>query len=401
MLDGAGVSLDASGTFNGSLFLQSDGAGSFESFGAIVSSGGGIIDVPFGQHGTLAVTAGQLTIQSDLHATGAFQVANGATLQFGSTSTGVADVSFAPSTSLTGAGVVRFHRSAYVLPGNTALTGTLNVDSGSVRVTAASAQLGTTLDVSGIGTVHLDGSHATAGILTGSSRLIIENGRLDLTNAAPATLTARLELRDGELGTAAGLTLRGAEITGTGTIEASMVTTQGFSLTLPPPFGVIRSPAILRPGGVDLAGLLSFTGGLSIGDVTDFEFELGGVDRGVTHDAIDVSLHLALEGVLAVSLLDGFRGVVSDSDVFGIFEADSLSGAFDNVASGMRLTTTDGSGSFLVSYGLGSAFGPNRVVLSGFASVAEPTLGGITLASYIGMLRLVARRTRSGERRAA
>mgnify|MGYP001461361420 CR=1 FL=1 len=41
-------------------------------------------------------------------------------------------------------------------------------------------------------------------------------------------------------------------------------------------------------------------------------------------------------------------------------------GAFDNAASGQRVTTTDGGGSFLVNYGFGSPFDDNQVILSAF-----------------------------------
>jgi hypothetical protein len=49
-----------------------------------------------------------------------------------------------------------------------------------------------------------------------------------------------------------------------------------------------------------------------------------------------------------------------------ILDANSLLGAFDNAASGQRLTTSDGLGSFVVNYGAGSAFGPSEIVISAF-----------------------------------
>ena len=46
--------------------------------------------------------------------------------------------------------------------------------------------------------------------------------------------------------------------------------------------------------------------------------------------------------------------------------ANSVSGAFANVSNRQRVTTSDGGGSFLVNYGVGSPFNPNQIVLSAF-----------------------------------
>jgi len=77
-----------------------------------------------------------------------------------------------------------------------------------------------------------------------------------------------------------------------------------------------------------------------------------------------------LGGNLEVSLIDGF--VPSPTDTINIFQASlNLFSSFANVASGDRLTTSDGSGSFVVNYGAGSPFNPNTVVLSSFLPVND------------------------------
>ena len=69
-----------------------------------------------------------------------------------------------------------------------------------------------------------------------------------------------------------------------------------------------------------------------------------------------------LDGVLNVALIKGFEKTITPQNTFSILVSDRmLSGAFNNVASGGRLQTTDGHGSFLVTYA-----GQNSVVLSQF-----------------------------------
>ena len=65
-----------------------------------------------------------------------------------------------------------------------------------------------------------------------------------------------------------------------------------------------------------------------------------------------------------LSLINGAAPLASQT--FVILDANSLFGAFDNVANGERLSTTDGLGSFVVKYGTGSAFDPSQIVLSNF-----------------------------------
>jgi T5SS/PEP-CTERM-associated repeat protein len=97
------------------------------------------------------------------------------------------------------------------------------------------------------------------------------------------------------------------------------------------------------------------------------EIEIGPPDE-VQHDTVNVSASALVHGELKLALINNFIPDVQET--FSIFTADSLSGAFSNVANGQRITTTDGVGSFLVNYGEGSAFNPNQVVLSSFVLAA-------------------------------
>jgi hypothetical protein len=74
--------------------------------------------------------------------------------------------------------------------------------------------------------------------------------------------------------------------------------------------------------------------------------------------------------------------------VYTIIDALNFgAGSFSNVASGQRLATIDGLGSFLVHYGTGSPFDPSQVVLSSF-QLAIPAgdyngNGAVDAADYI------------------
>ena len=71
---------------------------------------------------------------------------------------------------------------------------------------------------------------------------------------------------------------------------------------------------------------------------------------------------------------------IGDSDVIVLLSASSaLSGAFANVANNGQLSTPDGSATFFVHYGPGSAYEPNRVVLtrmSGGPAARAPFFNG-------------------------
>jgi hypothetical protein len=86
---------------------------------------------------------------------------------------------------------------------------------------------------------------------------------------------------------------------------------------------------------------------------------------------LNVALDAELNGSVQLRLLNGFLPSVADT--FTVLDASTaIEGAFINVASGQRLATSDGLGSFLVHYGTGSAFDPSAVVLSEFQPSSPP-----------------------------
>jgi hypothetical protein len=146
----------------------------------------------------------------------------------------------------------------------------------------------------------------------------------------------------------------GHTITGNGRIQIDPGTTLTNNGTITPgtPFGTLTSEGKLQ---------LSYASKLA--------FEIGGPIQGVSYDHLNHinSAPLILNGKLAVTVLNGFTSTPQASDTFDIITTQApLEGAFTNVASNGRLNTTDGAGSFQVSY-TGS-----NVVLSNYGPPLPP-----------------------------
>ena len=102
------------------------------------------------------------------------------------------------------------------------------------------------------------------------------------------------------------------------------------------------------------------TGAVSLLATSKLTFQLGGLTQGNQYGFLNVNGSVALNGNLVVSFVNSFQATSKDN--FTVLSSTALSGAFTNVASGTRLATTDGSGTFLVTYN------GNTVVLSDFES---------------------------------
>ena len=129
---------------------------------------------------------------------------------------------------------------------------------------------------------------------------------------------------------------------------------------------LIGADAVLAPG--ESAGLLSITGDLRF-DAGQLQIELAGQQRGIDFDALNVGGAVDLGGsVLTLDFLGAFASQVHAGDSFELMRAvGGLTGQFANVASGGRLLTVDGEGSFMVSYGGGQA-----LLLSAYQATAVP-----------------------------
>jgi|GEM_PF-961658 len=161
-----------------------------------------------------------------------------------------------------------------------------------------------------------------------------------------------------------GLSLTVGTLSGTGTVV-----------------GNISSASVIAPG--HSPGTLNVTGNLSLLSTSTLLFELGGISQGDDYDFLSVSGNAALGGSLQITVISGFGATLNSTQTFSILSSSVLSGAFTNVASGQRLYSSDGVGSFLVNYGAGSAFGTNNVVLTNFVPVPEPATYALLVLGLI------------------
>ena len=99
-------------------------------------------------------------------------------------------------------------------------------------------------------------------------------------------------------------------------------------------------------------------------EAATISLDIGGRGPGTSHDLVGISGAAVIGGQLRLNLINDFAP--DPSDEFTMLGADSMVGLFDNVATGHRLATSDGGGSFVVHYGLGSAMEENRLVAYNF-----------------------------------
>ncbi len=144
-----------------------------------------------------------------------------------------------------------------------------------------------------------------------------------------------------------------------GTVNSS--TTLNFNAGLVNAYGTINgavsNSANLQPALG--AGGLAVNGAVSLLSASKLTFQLGGLTQGSQYGYLNVNGTVALGGQLVVSFVNSFQA--NNNNSFTVLSSTApLSGVFTNVPSGSRLSVTNGSGSFLVTYS------GSTVVLSDF-----------------------------------
>jgi T5SS/PEP-CTERM-associated repeat protein len=125
----------------------------------------------------------------------------------------------------------------------------------------------------------------------------------------------------------------------------------------------VPNGGVLAPG--NSAGRTEILGDYASLPGATLEMEIGGPTQSTQYDFLTVDGNMALDGNLQLTLTSGF--VPTAAQLFFIGGAGgTISGEFDNVASGQRLTTSDGLGSFVVRYGPENPLHPNLIILSEF-----------------------------------
>ncbi|MGB7327958.1 MAG: M60 family peptidase N-terminal accessory domain-containing protein, partial [Rubripirellula sp.] len=139
----------------------------------------------------------------------------------------------------------------------------------------------------------------------------------------------------------------------------------GFQVTIYD-YQLNGSPVTYTASTADLAAMDNRTSSFVISRTTidGLAVDIGGTQAGTQYDQLITNAGI-LDGTLSVSLTDSF--VPAAADIFTVVvSSTNLAGAFDNVASGQRVTTVGGEGTFSVTYDPSS----NTVVLSDYAAVA-------------------------------
>lgn len=124
----------------------------------------------------------------------------------------------------------------------------------------------------------------------------------------------------------------------------------------------IDTGATLTNNGT-IAGTHDVDGNLQLSFASNLAFEIGGTVQGTDYDVLHKTDNapFTLNGKLTVTLINSFVPLASD-DFTIITTQTALAGAFTNASSGSRLNTSDGGGSFVVTYSgtnvILSSFGP-------------------------------------------
>ncbi len=188
-------------------------------------------------------------------------------------------------------------------------------------------------------------------VFNNSGTVNAETGTLAFTGGYTQT-AGTLNVLDTVFSTTA-LAIQGGLVTGIGTINAA-----------------INSNGTIMPA---LGGNgLTVNGNVTLMSASSLSFQLGGLTQGNLYSFLNVNGSVGLSGNLVLSFANGFEGTVTGADTFTITIASGgLTGVFANIASGARLDTSDGFGSFQVDYT------GNNIVLSNFLPPVAPVMEAV------------------------
>jgi len=206
-------------------------------------------------------------------------------------------------------------------------TGRVLTGAGSV-VGRVAAQVGSTIQANG--TLSLGDRGAVDGFV-GEGVLIVGRHRVTLNDSNLAVLGALTSLGDEGIGTLEsinGILLpQGRDLVGFGSVRGAFVNQGSVHAQGNNPFGVSRIRFFGPVSGIgSFAGEIAFLGGYAPGNspaITHLEsvefgvdnrleIEIGGLEPGLRHDQVRISEHATLDGVLEVSLIDGFQPAAGD-----------------------------------------------------------------------------------------
>ncbi len=254
--------------------------------------------------------------------------------------------------------------------GATLIGGTLNTTNGGV-IEIVGGNNALFKGVTNNGAIKIPASHTLYVRGTG----LTDNGTILVNSTDPVNANGLLEFDEaGTLGGSGLLRLDGASSGRAALFINNVAVTHGSGHTIGGNGDLFIDGAgasLLNNGTIapgSSAGNLNYRGDLQLGSTSKLAFEVGGTTQVTQYDLLNKTDGgvLTLNGNLSVTLINGFTP--APGDVFTIVTTQNiLAGAFSNVANGARLNTTDGGGSFTVTYTVvNNALLSRNVTLSDF-----------------------------------
>ncbi len=241
----------------------------------------------------------------------------------------------------------------------TLATGSLISGTGVIFLVGGTSQMGSAGTITQDIGHTLQGSGVVNGAFVNNGLVLATGGALNFSGGFTQN-AGLLNLTSGTVSSPTAFEINGGSVTGFGTMSGS-VNNNGV---MQPLFG---------------SGGLGITGALNLGASSSLLFSLGGTILGTQYSLINVSGAVSLDGQVNALFSGGFQTSVTNANVFTILNAGSpLTGLFANVASGSRLTTGDGFGSFLVTYS------GNQVILSDYLATITNFVGTNWLSASSG-----------------
>ncbi|MGR8919692.1 MAG: beta strand repeat-containing protein [Gammaproteobacteria bacterium] len=169
----------------------------------------------------------------------------------------------------------------------------------------------------------------------------------------------------------------------------------GYEDLVTGPYGAYTGAEYVSLGAGLSPGRVEMTGNLAA-ETFAFEFEFGGLLPGEGYDQLVVDGTLtATDAILDLLLIDGAEDVIGPADVFTLIDTTlGFFGLVQGAASGERLASGDGLGSFQIFYGAGSPFGQNALVATNFQRAAVPLPASVWM--LLGAVAMLARAHRRG-----
>ena len=332
---------------NGGTLMTSSGAGGSNIIGVFGGSNGMVTITDPGStwNDNNGLTVGNSGNGTLLITNGGSLTSTGTALGEGFAASGTATVTGAGSTwtdlstiiGTTGAGALAIQNGGSMTSGSALIRG-LNSGSGQVLVAGAGSTWTVTTGPLTIGLPE-------GGFTTGPTSLTINpGGTVNVAHNIDLDTNSTLKLQGGTL-SAAEIGLNGLQFNGqfqwtSGTLHVGIfrksLTNQGGTLA---------------PG--HSAGTTTIDGNYTQQAAGSMEIEIGGTTANTQYDVVDISGFATLGGGLQLSLINGFMPTALQT--FTVLFSSGITGAFSNVGNGQRIGVADGSGSFLVNYGAGSA----------------------------------------------